>query len=333
MLLLALTPSVVQAFRTWNLGNVSAQKDWGKFMPWRAPGRAPVTSPCGIQSGYGPGQGLFPCALYKTKAACKTTPSSGGTGGEPDCAWNATTSKCGQPEGAPPFRPFCEDYPSHCAKKPQGTPGTALPPTVPTAWKAGGVVNVTWQLQVNHGGGFQYRLCAKGAKGGLTEQCFQRTPLAFATDTTVVRWKNGTEIRIAARDVDVGTVPSGSAWRRNPIPACSCDSGVRCNFLNATVPVNTTWDAMYGDAVDPTAPPSSDPTRHGWGCPTGLQFPAPAPGLYGYYAPNSNISNFEMVDEVLVPAVPAGEYAMSWRWDCEQTPQIWASCSDLVITA
>ena len=25
-----------------------------------------------------------------------------------------------------------------------------------------------------------------------------------------------------------------------------------------------------------------------------------------------------------------GEYVLSFRWDCEQTPQIWAGCSDII---
>ena len=33
------------------------------------------------------------------------------------------------------------------------------------------------------------------------------------------------------------------------------------------------------------------------------------------------------VPEHLVP----GEYVLSFRWDCEQTPQVWNSCADLVI--
>jgi hypothetical protein len=38
------------------------------------------------------------------------------------------------------------------------------------------------------------------------------------------------------------------------------------------------------------------------------------------------------VDTLMVPAdlVP-GDYVLGWRWDCEQTPQIWASCSDITL--
>ena len=43
---------------------------------------------------------------------------------------------------------------------------------------------------------------------------------------------------------------------------------------------------------------------------------------------------FSMVDKLHVPAdLPAGDYSLSWRWDCEQTPQVWNSCSDVTVEA
>ena len=42
----------------------------------------------------------------------------------------------------------------------------------------------------------------------------------------------------------------------------------------------------------------------------------------------------EIVDRVLIPADTApGEYVLGWRWDCEESNQIWQSCSDVTITA
>ena len=38
-----------------------------------------------------------------------------------------------------------------------------------------------------------------------------------------------------------------------------------------------------------------------------------------------------IVDEVRVPPVPPGEYVVRWRWDCEQSPQIWSGCGDIII--
>merc|ERR1712232_1551543 len=42
---------------------------------------------------------------------------------------------------------------------------------------------------------------------------------------------------------------------------------------------------------------------------------------------------FSVVDKVRIPDVPPGEYVVSFRWDCEQTPQIWAQCADVTIVA
>jgi len=37
---------------------------------------------------------------------------------------------------------------------------------------------------------------------------------------------------------------------------------------------------------------------------------------------------------VEVPAgLAPGEYVVSWRWDVEQTEQVWQNCGDVVITA
>ena len=36
-----------------------------------------------------------------------------------------------------------------------------------------------------------------------------------------------------------------------------------------------------------------------------------------------------MVDEVVVPPLPAGDYVLGFRWDCEATSQVWSSCADV----
>ena len=44
--------------------------------------------------------------------------------------------------------------------------------------------------------------------------------------------------------------------------------------------------------------------------------------------------NLEIVDRVQIPATLApGEYVLGWRWDCEESNQVWASCSDVTIAA
>eukprot|EP00041_Stephanoeca_diplocostata_P032279 m.1030567 g.1030567 ORF g.1030567 m.1030567 type:complete len:90 (+) comp24119_c0_seq7:1765-2034(+) len=41
----------------------------------------------------------------------------------------------------------------------------------------------------------------------------------------------------------------------------------------------------------------------------------------------------EIADRVKVPDVPPGKYVVRWRWDAEQSPQIWSGCGDIVIKA
>jgi hypothetical protein len=47
-----------------------------------------------------------------------------------------------------------------------------------------------------------------------------------------------------AMQVSEGTFPVGSMWRRNPIPACNCDSGKSCG-VNKTTPSQPAYPAYY----------------------------------------------------------------------------------------
>ena len=46
------------------------------------------------------------------------------------------------------------------------------------------------------------------------------------------------------------------------------------------------------------------------------------------------LPSLEIVDNVQIPAtLPPGAYVLQWRWDCEESDQIWASCADVTIEA
>ena len=73
-------------------------------------------------------------------------------------------------------------------------------------------------------------------------------------------------------------------------------------------------------------------------CPTGFQFPSLVDEAVGAapYMPGGKMtgSNFDymMVDKLTVPKdLKPGEYILSWRWDCEETPQVWNSCADITV--
>jgi len=39
-----------------------------------------------------------------------------------------------------------------------------------------------------------------------------------------------------------------------------------------------------------------------------------------------------IIDRLQVPkGLPAGDYTLSWRWDCEQGAQVWTTCSNVEI--
>lgn len=172
-----------------------------------------------------------------------------------------------------------------------------------TEWTIGSVVEVAWGIVANHGGGYSYRLCKVPEEGMsyLTEECFQQTPLDFVGDLQWVQYgtDENTRVEFIANRTRDGTYPARSQWTKDPIPACYPGGG------------------YY----------SPD------GC-NELQFPEPAPGLSGFGetadAPGKALFLFNIVDKVQVPDdLEAGDYVLSFRWDCEQTPQIWNACSSI----
>ena len=94
-----------------------------------------------------------------------------------------------------------------------------FPGAATTEWQLGSVQEVAWVGLAWHKGGYTYRLCKLGEEGrlGLTEDCFQKNILEFATDYTMVRkegsWHLGNWERYEQKDVRVGTHPEGSVWR------------------------------------------------------------------------------------------------------------------------
>ena len=357
-------PSILAAERTWNTEAMSPKQDWNKYMPWRAPGTSIPLDSCGIASGFLPGDGV--------------------------------------------------QYP-HNFKDPsvkQGDKGTALKYKSSTTWAPGATVQAAFTLNVNHGGGYQYRVCPYAEGKAMTEDCFANHPLKFADSSHTVRFVGGSnDIQIAAVDVTAGVVPKGAAWRRIPLPSCNCDLGTFCNADNtANNDVKAYKSAKaYGD------------------CTTGLQFEAKHltdkswPAGYGYYvgalnggtehkntvkddgcstnkgetactkvsgcawyaaksscytakgkdacgdskdetacanaagcawagskgknvcyasggkkrnlyvAPTVDVAHtWEIVDKLIAPT-EKGDYILQWRWDNEQTPQIWTTCSDITV--
>ena len=281
-----------------NLGVEGGPDDFTASAPWRAPGSAPVRgSGCGVAGG-GPTGGRHD------------------TGGFPPPGYNVN-----------------DDF-------------LLIPPTPPqnrTSWARGSVQEVAWAAMANHGGGYSWRLCKNDGGGdAISEECFQRTVLRFAGNLSYIRfadqlqWSNDgaagdprtpwiatvPDLPFPRLTVREGTSPPGSEWARNPVPACEMCGAKAHAACNAS-------DTAHGDYHCTQACSGFNVTA----CPPGMaQFPPPVAGLQVGFGGNSGFYEgghmlgfpYSIVDHVAVPSdIEAGDYLLSWRWDCEQSPQIW----------
>ena len=134
-------------------------------------------------------------------------------------------------------------YPHKFAEKSgiaQGDKGSTLTSKTTTTWVAGSTVQAAFTLSVNHGGGYQYRVCPRSVDGKaqiIDESCFEKNPLKFADSIHTITFANdkgGKDVQIPALDVTEGVQPTGHAWRRLPLPACNCDLGSGCTTESST---------------------------------------------------------------------------------------------------
>lgn len=283
--------------------------NWSAYSPWRAPGSTPPLDPCGVAGG----------------------------------AWTNMSMRAGG------FGPQ--------TGHPQGFRGSELAP-IPKAqrqvWKAGGLANVSWTSVANHAGGYIWSLCPADK---VTEECFEANTLQY-DDTdgahSTLRYMylsgngtfspNHTEVVIPATRVTEGVYPKGSTWTKNPIPAGTWGSvAAKPQWPNSGV-----WQ---GNQQPPQFEPPPGCDEHCWGyqpCNVGFthpsfygwnntkQLPTCASDTKGGVPTNGQgcchtTAYLAIIDRVKVPAVPPGEYVVRWRWDCEQSPQIWSGCGDVTI--
>merc|ERR1712066_329476 len=112
-------------------------------------------------------------------------------------------------------------------------------------------------------------------------------------------WADGSEFWFNGTYVTEGTVPEGSKWAMNPIPR---------NDTRQT-----------GESFPPRCEeiPNCGSTEVNSKC--------RCSGMWGPY-------DLLIVDILQIPAsLSPGKYVLGWRWDCEESTQIWSSCSDVII--
>lgn len=287
---------------------VGGKYDVWRTHPWRAPGTAPV---------FGSGCGV--------------------AGGHPTLSFANG--------GVPPFG------------IPIGLDGAFLPQVgdvAPARWRKGQTAEVAWAMSANHAGGYAWRLCKvfDGTEGEtedaseVTESCFQAGHLRFAEDDSFALWPNGSRFVLPNKIVKNGTHPRGSEWKRVPVPTCRvCVSAYdQCGSPLLPTPgldYGSVWNRQVNCYAACAGSSVSKFTEGGF-CPDSTQFQnirddgddiangnTTATQYSGY---GKSIWAWSVLDKVLVPATLAtGTYKLSWRWDCEQSAQVWQNCADVEV--
>jgi len=306
-------------------GDVNATGN-NTFNPWFAPGYSPVIDPCGIVGGYkwaNPDLYFGGPETFGSPEPCKEGCVINGASAPEDMQFKAGT--------------MGSELIHKALTNPNAAKANGEEQPV-TQWTAGGVAEVAQGSYVaNHGGGYLWRLCPAAefsADGTKNEECFQRSPLEYTTGKSSIQFgdhhhmRNKTggsrvefdAVRVTDANTD-GVMPKGSTWTKFPIPNCG----------------KTTSDTKC------------EQPSYLHGKPLALDFPAPAEGAYGFGV--ADITNdgvffsgadadeipevvretkdhydFTVVDTVKVPE-KEGRYVLSWRWDSEQTPQVWSNCA------
>lgn len=156
-------------------------------------------------------------------------------------------------------------------------------------------------------------------------------------------WNNGTLYPIKGMFVDdsvCSVVPKGSTWARSPIPKIHRDNIGMAYIGNCTLENAQACTLDRGkcsqakdDCINfPTPCPDIDKGWYGGNSthmPT--QFNPPDDNRHeGWCSGDWTLGMIS--DKVIIPEdIKPGKYVVSWRWDCEETAQVWQNCADVNI--
>eukprot|EP00729_Bicosta_minor_P019178 gene19178-3946_t len=192
-----------------------------------------------------------------------------------------------------------------------GAPVPMINATLPkVAWTMNmaaveGSVNDSYKFNPWRAPGYAPVVDPCGQAGGKYKQTPMGGDSAYYTTNNpahalpVLVWNNGTRFPIEGIFVSEGTWPLGSTWARNPIPRVNDDNKGLADFAGCPGP-----DGKSGKRC--------------------IQFPAPCPQDVGRYPWSEDGSG---------QGACSGKYLLSWRWDAEETAQVWQNCADITITA
>jgi hypothetical protein len=130
-------------------------------------------------------------------------------------------------------------------------------------------------------------------------------PLHFVKGSQRLRWGgkgSGDELNISGIYVSEGTTPPNSTWAVNPIPIVPGGSSYHAPQCRESP------QCLPSTAAEPNSP-------------------CRCTGSWGPF-------DLEIVDLLDVPEdLAPGDYVLGWRWDAEESNQVWSSCSDITVVS
>ena len=115
-----------------------------------------------------------------------------------------------------------------------------------------------------------------------------------------------TPVRVSDANTN-GVLPEGSTWTQVGLPAC--ENNNRFGTCDFPMFENENSDAGF------------------WGIVPRNNLASPK------LSEVHNSVGWEIVDKVKIPEGLEGDYVFSWRWDSEESPQVWTQCSVVTIEA
>jgi len=348
--------------RSYNIDGESTAGDWTKWMPWRSPGTAgkgnSAFQPCGVNSGALASQPEPPTTAHDVP--------NGGNGTDlpmlPKSDWSVWKSGSVVEAEWAIYANHAGGYAYRLCKKVDGRELTE------ECYQQGHLEFATPETEIRYKDGSKapFNITSVTTDVGTwpVGSQWRKNPVPMCNCDV------GTNCHAAAH-ATVAVVPEpadlsasfaekgfkcnsdyscgnpdpflGDCWKCSDGNGWSCD--MCCKGWTKVTKDGSSYCVKGSGPPPPPTPPAPDmlaayqttnfrPGQTSDLCPTGVQFPtywdegasaAGGKGGFGRF-------QFTMVDKLKVPELPAGEYSLSWRWDCEETPQVWNSCADIIIT-
>mmetsp|Transcript_6026 Transcript_6026/g.15697 ORF Transcript_6026/g.15697 Transcript_6026/m.15697 type:complete len:141 (+) Transcript_6026:211-633(+) len=115
----------------------------------------------------------------------------------------------------------------------------------------------------------------------------------------------------------------GKGWALNPFPY---ETDIPCDWNAGAHGEHCTWKCERCGAPDFAADGACP--DHNCEHTPGL----PRDVTYGTAIEDLTKGAGTVEDRVVVPTgIPAGDYVLRWRWDCEASSQVWTTCSDITV--